>query len=160
MEGGFRGLRVYQLAHELGVKIHAMTLALPKFEMFEEASQIRRSSKSVSANIVEGYALRKYKVEYLHYLYRAYGSAEETLEHLDYLWETGSLKNKGAYQELREQCRELNSQLFKFIQGVEREHSTPYSLREDEADYNLNPEWSDTQWTRAISNVVLNFFSR
>jgi len=50
-EQGYKKLRIYQMAHALGVKVHKMTLGLPKFEMFEEGSQIRRSSKSVSSNI-------------------------------------------------------------------------------------------------------------
>ena len=115
-----------------------MTLSLPKFELFEEGSQIRRSSKRVSASIVEGYALRKYKGEYLRYLYRAYGSAEETVEHLDYLWETRSVTDELAFNSLRDHCLNLNRQLFRFIQGVERQHETPYSLRESPTDY-LNP---------------------
>lgn len=45
---GFRSLRIYQLSHELAVRIHKMTLLLPKFEVFEEASQIRRSSKRIT----------------------------------------------------------------------------------------------------------------
>ena len=44
---GFKKLEVYKLAHQLAVEVHAITLKLPKREMFEEASQIRRSSKSV-----------------------------------------------------------------------------------------------------------------
>ena len=137
--GGFRSLRIYQLSHELATKIHAMTLSLPKFELFEEGSQIRRSSKRVSASIVEGYALRKYKGEYLHYLYRAYGSAEETVEHLDYLWETRSVTDEDAFRSVRDDCLNLNRQLFRFIQGVERGHGTPYSLKEPSAEY-VSPE--------------------
>ena len=53
-------LEVYTRAHELGVQIHIMSLRLPRFEMYEEGSQIRRSSKSVSSQIVEGHALRHY----------------------------------------------------------------------------------------------------
>lgn len=94
MEAGYHKLEIYNLAYELSLKIHKMSLALPKFELYEEGSQIRRSAKSVGANIVEGYALRKYKNEYLHYLYRAYGSAEETLFHLQELFNTGSLSEK------------------------------------------------------------------
>ena len=45
------------------------------------------SSKSVSAQIVEGHALRRYGIEYLRYLSRSYGSAEETMEHLEYIGE-------------------------------------------------------------------------
>jgi len=136
-EGGFRSLRVYQLSHQLGVKIHKVTLGLPNFEVYEEGSQIRRCTKRVSASIVEGYALRKYKAEYLHYLFRAYGSAEETVEHLDYLRETGSLTDESAYRALREECLDLNRQLFRFIQGVEREHNQPYSLKEHPKAYHV-----------------------
>ena len=95
--------------------------------MFEEGGQIRRSSKRISASIVEGYALRKYKAEYLHYLYRAYGSAEETIEHLDYLWQTESLTDESLYRNLISDGQQLNRQLFTFIQGVERSHN-PVSL--------------------------------
>lgn len=63
MEAGYKKLEVYKLAHVLAVKVHKMTLTLPKFEMYEEGSQVRRSSKSVSSQIVEGFALRKYKAE-------------------------------------------------------------------------------------------------
>jgi four helix bundle protein len=78
-KAGHEQLRVYQLAHTLSVQIHAMTLTLPKFELYEEGSQIRRSSKRVAASIVEGYALRNYKAEFRNYLLRAYGSSVETL---------------------------------------------------------------------------------
>jgi four helix bundle protein len=94
-------LEVYRIAHALGLRVHALTLKLPKHEMYEEGSQARRSSKSVSSQIVEGHALRQYKAEYLHYLGRAYGSAEETIEHLDYLLETGSASR------VEEECNAL-----------------------------------------------------
>ncbi|MBI1804999.1 MAG: four helix bundle protein [Ignavibacteriae bacterium] len=59
MSEGHKKLQIYQQAHSLAVDVHEMTLTLPSFERFEEGSQIRRSSKSIVSNIVEGYALRK-----------------------------------------------------------------------------------------------------
>jgi len=56
--GSYRDLEVYKLAHELAVEIHKMSLGLPKFEMYEEGSQIRRAVKSVASNIVEGFGRR------------------------------------------------------------------------------------------------------
>lgn len=47
---GYRDLKVYQEAHRLGVVIHKFSLKMPKFELYETGSQIRRSSKSISAN--------------------------------------------------------------------------------------------------------------
>ena len=38
--GGYKKLKIYCLAHDLAVRIHKMTLKLPRFEMFEEGSQI------------------------------------------------------------------------------------------------------------------------
>lgn len=57
MGKGYQKLEIFQLSRELAIQIHKMTLQLPKFDMFEEGSQIRRSSKSIPANIVEGYCL-------------------------------------------------------------------------------------------------------
>lgn len=115
MNGGYKKLEIYNLAHSLGVAVHEMTLKLPKIETYEEGSQIRRSAKSVSTNIVEGFALRKYKNEYLHYLYRAYGSSEETVEHLQFLFDTKSLTDENLFARLSSEYRKLNGMLFCFI---------------------------------------------
>ena len=53
MENGYEKLQIFKLSKEYAIKIHHMTLTLPKFETYEEGSQIRRSAKSVAANIVE-----------------------------------------------------------------------------------------------------------
>jgi four helix bundle protein len=116
-------LEVYRIAHALGLRVHALSLRLPKYEFYEEGSQARRSSKSVSSQIVEGHALRQYKAEYLHYLVRSYGSAEETIEHLQYLLGTGSASR--VEEECRSLVREyavLCRKLFNYMRSVEAEH--------------------------------------
>jgi hypothetical protein len=40
-------LEIYHLAYSLALKIHKLTLGLPKYEMFEQGSQIRRSLKAL-----------------------------------------------------------------------------------------------------------------
>lgn len=134
-EQGVDNLKVYQLAHDLGIKVHEMSLTLPRFEMHEEGSQIRRSSKSVSSNIVEGFALRKYKNEFVHYLHRAYASSKETVEHLRFLYETKSFMDVSKYHELINSYDELNKMLFSFIDSVIRIHETPNYLKEPKIDY-------------------------
>ena len=65
----YKDLEIYRLSHDLAVKLHEMTLQdLPKFEMFEQGSQIRRSSKSIAATIVEGYGRKVYQQEFIRYL--------------------------------------------------------------------------------------------
>lgn len=61
----YKKLEVWQLVKELVIDIHKMTLnELPKFEMYEEGAQIRKSIKNVKSTIVEGYGRRKYKQEF------------------------------------------------------------------------------------------------
>jgi four helix bundle protein len=56
----YKNLEIWQIANELVIKIHEMTIGeLPKFEMYETGSQIRRSVKSIKSNIVEGYTCKK-----------------------------------------------------------------------------------------------------
>ena len=74
----YKDLEVWQIARELSIDIHKMTLTLPKFEMYEEGSQIRRSSKSIRSTIVEGYGRRRYKNEFIKFLTYAIASTDET----------------------------------------------------------------------------------
>jgi four helix bundle protein len=122
---GYKGLRIYQQSHSLAVKVHALTLQLPRFEVYEEGSQVRRSSKRVSAGIVEGYRQRKYRDEFIRYLYRSLGSSDETREHLEYLLETGSAAGHPEVAEMISSYASLSRQLARFIKGVERFHTTP-----------------------------------
>ena len=100
-----------------------MTLEqLPRFELHEVGSQVRRSAKSIRANIVEGYGKRRYKLEFLRHLTYALGSAQETLEHLDTLHETGSLTSQEIHAELTSRTRLLIAKLTTFMRGVELYH--------------------------------------
>ena len=79
----YKKLEIWERAREVSIAIHKMTLTeLPKFEMYEEGSQIRRSSKSIRSNIVEGYGRRRYKNEFIKYLVYAIASTDETIDHL------------------------------------------------------------------------------
>ena len=119
----YRDLEVWQLSQELVVDIHQMTLTqLPKFEMFEEGSQIRRSSKSIKSTIVEGYGRRRYKQEFLRFLTYSQASCDETNDHLETLFETNSLEDRQIYENLHERLELLGKKINLFIQGVEREH--------------------------------------
>lgn len=60
----YKDLEIYILSYTLAIKVHELSLKLPRFELFEEGSQIRRSSKGITGCIVEGYGRRKYKAEF------------------------------------------------------------------------------------------------
>lgn len=119
----YKNLEVWQLARTASIDIHTMTLGkLPKFEMHEEGSQIRRSSKSVRSNIVEGYGRREYKQDFVLRLSYALASNDETIDHLDTLRETGSLGDDALYRQLHEQLTLLGKKLNLFIQAVREGH--------------------------------------
>ena len=104
-----------------------MTLnSLPKFEMYEEGSQIRRSVKSTRSNIVEGYGRRRYKQDFIRFLTNALASNDESMDHLETLYETGSLKDEPLFLQLSEELNILGKMLNRFIQAVEQGHEYPH----------------------------------
>jgi len=119
----YRNLEVWQLARTLVMDVHQMTLRkLPKFEMFEEGGQIRRSVKSIKSTIVEGYGRRRYKQEFIKFLTYALGSCDETIDHLETLFETESLTDRKLYDDLHARLEVLGKKLNLFTQSVERSH--------------------------------------
>ena len=119
----YRNLEVWQLARDLTIEIHEMTLTrLPKFEMYEAGQQIRRSIKSVRANIVEGYGRRRYKHDFVRFLVIALASCDETRDHLEVLRDTKSLTEEAIYLALAKKLEQLGRQLNKLVSGVDRDH--------------------------------------
>ena len=119
----YRDFEVWKLARQASISVPRMTVQeLPKFEMYEEGSQIRRSVKSIRANIVEGYGRQRYKQEFIRFLVFAHASCDETIDHLETLFETGSLNDEPCYRDLGAQLDLLGRKLYVFIEGVEREH--------------------------------------
>jgi four helix bundle protein len=119
----YKNLEIWQLAKNIVADIHEMTLhRLPKFEMYEQGSQIRRSVKSVRANIVEGYGRRRYKQDFIRYLTYALASNMETIDHLDTLFETGSLTDRELYENLGGRLGVLGRKLNLFTQSVAKGH--------------------------------------
>jgi len=116
----YRNLEIWKLARDVSIEIHKMTLQkLPKFEMYEEGGQIRRSSKSVKSTIVEGYGRRRYVMDYIKFLTYAQASNDETIDHLETLYKTCSLKDKELFNTLHKKIDTLGKMINKFIQSIE-----------------------------------------
>lgn len=79
----FRDLEVYKEAYELMLIVHQAVRRLPGYERGDLASQIRRASKSCPANIVEGWAKRRFEKEFKRHLDSAIGSANEMEVHVE-----------------------------------------------------------------------------
>jgi four helix bundle protein len=118
----YKDLEIFKLAFDLSIKVHYASLKLPKFELFEQGGQIRRSSKSVKDNIVEGYGRRKHKAEYTKFLTYSLASCDETMNHI--------LTIKTIYPEIEDflefedQYDKLGRKINNYIQYVESNWNT------------------------------------
>ena len=74
----FEDLEVFQRAYRLSLGVHRASLEFPRIEQFALADQIRRASKSICANIAEGFGKqRQSRTEFHRFVMMAIGSADE-----------------------------------------------------------------------------------
>ena len=114
-----KDLEIYNLSLSLFYKTHAISLLLPKYELYELGSQVRRSSDSVITNIVEGYGRKRYQADFIKFLVYSHSSNLETINHLE--------KIEKLYPEFQKETTKLiaeydilGAQIYRFIQYVEK----------------------------------------
>ena len=120
MMASYRDLEIYTLSYDLAIKIHQMSLKLPKYETYEEGSQIRKSSKGITSCIVEGYGRKKYKADFIKFLVYAHASCDETILHLNFINDTHEL-DKSEIKNYLDAYNELGSKINSFIKYVENQ---------------------------------------
>ncbi len=103
----FRDLDVYKKAFLLSVSIHRTSRSFPKEEQFGLTNQIRRSSKSICANLAEGFGKQRFsKAEFKRFIAIAQGSAHEVLVWIDYCKEFEYV-DKTVYEEWANQTNSI-----------------------------------------------------
>ncbi len=105
--GSFKELNVYQKAYKLAMEIFELSMDFPKDEIYSLTDQIRRSSRSVTSNIAESWAKRKYEKAFVNKLTDPLGEEYETENWLDYSRDCKYSGNEtyvkilGGYDEVR-----------------------------------------------------------
>jgi len=94
MMRGHRDLKVYQLAYKLAMEIFKLSKSFPKEERYSLTDQIRRSSRSVAANIVEAFRKRRYRNMFVSKWADADSEAAETQVWTDFAHDCGYLSQK------------------------------------------------------------------
>ena len=123
MGDSYHQLEIYQKSLKLFYEVHRLSLDLPKHELYELGSQIRRSSDSVNSNVVEGYGRKRYKADFLKFLIYAHASCDETRNHLEKLsFLYPSVMDK--HLNLKEEYNVLGAKIFSFIRYVEKSWKT------------------------------------
>lgn len=116
-------LDIYKISLTRFYEIHKASLQLPKYELYELGSQIRRSADSVNSNIVEGYGRKRYKADFIKFLVYSHFSCLETKAHL--------IKVKHVYTDLLPDIDQfisdydvLGAKIYNFIHYVESNWKT------------------------------------
>jgi four helix bundle protein len=105
----YKELNVWQKAYKLCLHIYKVTKRFPKDEMYGLTSQIRRSAVSIPSNIAEGYG-RKTTLEYVRFLYIAYGSVCELETQTMISCDLGYV-GKERFQEIRQEIGDVERML-------------------------------------------------
>jgi four helix bundle protein len=119
----YKDLKVYQRSFSLFLETHRFTMSLPKYELYELGSQLRRSSDSVVSTSVERYGRRTSEADFIKFLIYSHASNLETINHLQ--------KIKSLYPDLEVKANSLiieydvlGARVFKFIEYVKKEWKT------------------------------------
>ena len=102
--------KVYKKAFELAMDIYEMTKEFPAIEKFELTDQIRRSSRSIGANIAEAWQKRRYEAHFVSKLSDADGEQAETQHWLDTSLACDYLSSE-EYEKLFNMCKEIGKML-------------------------------------------------
>lgn len=114
----YKKIIAYQIADKLLSKVYELTSNnFPPEERYCLSTQLRRSALSIPGNIVEGSA-RKYKKEYIQFLYIAKGSLKETEYYLEKSFDFGYLNNN-EFDDVINLCHRTGSLLYGLIKAVE-----------------------------------------
>ena len=112
----YRDIEAYQRAKELLAPVHALARRLPREEQYELASQIRRASTSILANIAEGYGTKRSPAKFRSFRDIALGSANEMIVHLEVGHAIGYFE-QGEVDELIERYETVAKQLYRLAQS-------------------------------------------
>ena len=112
---GFEDLEVFRRSYRVSLEVHRASLGFPAIEQRVLADQVRRASKSICANLAEGYGRQRSKADYRRFVQMALGSAEEMRVWLRYAHDLGYVQAE-AWQCWRDEYQEIA----RMLQGLSR----------------------------------------
>ena len=132
---GFRDLIVYKKAQAVAKAVFLLSGRFPKEEMYSLTDQVRRSSRSIGAQIAEAWGKRRYKKHFVSKLTDADAEQYETQHWIETAFDCGYI-DEAKRNELRELLAEIGRMLNGMIEKAESFCAdTPSSVKEDSADY-------------------------
>jgi four helix bundle protein len=112
----FEDLDVFQRAYKVSLEIHRLSMEFPQREQYGLGEQIRRASKSICANIAEGFGKQRYSSsEFKRYIMIAVGSSDEMRVWIRYCLDLEYIA-EDTWKHLRDEYKEIS----KMLQGLNR----------------------------------------
>jgi len=135
----FRDLIVYQKSRQLQKEIYNLTKSFPRDETFSLTNQIRRSSRSIGANITEAWAKRRYEKHFVSKLTDSDGEQMETQHWLEIALECEYIDQKTSAP-LIGKCLEVGRMLNGMMDKADMFcGEPPRTIREEQAKYFADP---------------------
>ena len=107
----FEDLEVFQRAYRMSLEIHRESLNFPQIEQRVLADQLRRASRSICANVAEGYGRQKRsKAEFTRFLQMAIGSSDEMRVWVRYALDLGYI-DEAAWKRRRDEYQMISRML-------------------------------------------------
>ena len=106
----YHRLEVYKKSYRLALELHRLTLGFPRIEQYELAQQLRKSSKSIPANIAEGMGKQESNADVRRFIRMALGSCDESRVWLEFARDLGYLPQEEQYR-LEERYQEVGRML-------------------------------------------------
>ncbi len=116
MIASYKDLKVYQLSYALAMDVFQLTKQFPKEELYSLTDQLRRASRSISANIVEGWSKRYFANIFKRHLLDAIGSCTEVKLWLDFARDCGYI-TAGDHGHLEKSYEELSKMLYSLFEN-------------------------------------------
>ena len=124
---GYKDLRVFQLSYKLAMDIFEITKSFPKEEKFSLTDQIRRSSRSVPANIAEAWKKRYYPKMFVSKIIDAAGEAGETEVWLD-ISKDSKYMSIEEHKEMMDGYDEVNRMLYAMAEKPDKFCPKPFKI--------------------------------
>jgi four helix bundle protein len=147
----YKELRVYKLAYDSAMEIFQLSRSWPPAEKFSLVDQIRRSSRSVCANIAEAWRKRRYEAAFVSKLSDSDTEAAETEVHLSFAFDCGYLPDE-KHAKLRDQYDHICRQLTNMMDDSGSWWGVGCELREIPPEYVVEPERVERKDQRSDSS--------
>jgi four helix bundle protein len=140
----FRDLIVYQKSRMLAKEIKEIAQSFPKDEKFSLIDQVRRSSRSIGANIAESWAKRRYEKHFISKLTDSDGEQMETQHCIGIALDCDYIDEK-THNQLIAKCLEIGRMLNGMMDKADMFYGEPpRTMHEEAAEYYMDSDDEDT----------------